>query len=87
LHSRRATLPAQLKPTEALARARGIARFGTRGPGRRVTKSDGSKVEVHLDKSFNVVEGHGGHHGGADGDGPAGASFRGASANGATAGA
>jgi hypothetical protein len=31
-----------------------------------VTKSDGSKVEVHLDKSFNVMQGHGGpggHHG------------------------
>ena len=25
-----------------------------------VTKSDGSKVEVHLDKSFNVMQGHGG---------------------------
>jgi hypothetical protein len=33
-----------------------------------VTKSDGSKVEVHLDKSFNVVQGPGGHHG----DGPGG---------------
>ena len=25
-----------------------------------VTKSDGSKVEVHLDSSFNVMQGHGG---------------------------
>ena len=30
-----------------------------------VTKSDGSKVEVHLDQSFNVMQGHGG-----DGPGP-----------------
>ena len=34
-----------------------------------VTKSDGSKTEVHLDKSFNVMQGHGGDH---DGDGPGG---------------
>jgi hypothetical protein len=34
-----------------------------------VTKPDGSKVEVHLDQSFNVIQGHGGHHGGGlDGD-------------------
>jgi hypothetical protein len=26
-----------------------------------VTKSDGSTVEVHLDSSFNVVQGHDGH--------------------------
>ena len=26
-----------------------------------VTKSDGSKVEVHLDSSFNVMQGPGGH--------------------------
>ena len=26
-----------------------------------VTKSDGSTVEVHLDSSFNVLQGHGGH--------------------------
>ena len=25
-----------------------------------VTKSDGSKLEVHLDQSFNVMQGHGG---------------------------
>jgi hypothetical protein len=37
-----------------------------------VTKSDGSKVEVHLDSSFNVFQG--GHDGGpaGDGDGPNG---------------
>jgi len=35
-----------------------------------VTKSDGSKVEVHLDKSFNVMQGHPG--GGPGGYGPAG---------------
>jgi len=28
-----------------------------------VTKSDGSKVEVHLDSSFNVMQGPGGHGG------------------------
>ena len=33
-----------------------------------VTKSDGSKVEIHLDNSFTVVQGPGGH----DGAGPAG---------------
>src|SRR4051812_48440345 len=32
-----------------------------------VTKSDGSKVEVHLDKSFTVMDGHG-----PGGDGPGG---------------
>ena len=32
-----------------------------------VTKSDGSKTEIHLDKSFNVVQGHrGGHPGNCD---------------------
>jgi hypothetical protein len=31
-----------------------------------VTKADGSKVEVHLDSSFTVMQGHGGHHGGAN---------------------
>jgi hypothetical protein len=36
-----------------------------------VTKSDGSKVEVHLDASFNVMQGHGGPAGGP-GYGPAG---------------
>jgi hypothetical protein len=25
-----------------------------------VTKSDGSKVEVHLDSSYSVMQGHGG---------------------------
>lgn len=30
-----------------------------------VTKSDGSKVEVHLDKSFAVIQGHGPGDGGA----------------------
>ncbi len=38
-----------------------------------VTKADGSQVEVHLDSSFNAIEGHGGRHGGrcdGDGDGP-----------------
>jgi cytoskeletal protein RodZ len=34
-----------------------------------VTKADGSKTEVHLDKSFNVRQGPGGGH---DGDGPGG---------------
>lgn len=29
-----------------------------------VTKSDGSKVEVHLDSAFNVMQGHGGPGGG-----------------------
>jgi len=29
-----------------------------------VTKSDGSKVEVHLDKSFNAMQGHGPDDGG-----------------------
>ncbi len=28
-----------------------------------VTKSDGTKVEVHLDGSFNVMQGPGGHRG------------------------
>ena len=28
-----------------------------------VTKSDGSQTEVHLDSSFNVIQGHGGHPG------------------------
>jgi hypothetical protein len=37
-----------------------------------VTKSDGSKVEVHLDSSFNVMQGHGGP-GGPGGAGPDGA--------------
>jgi hypothetical protein len=32
-----------------------------------VTKSDGSQVEVHLDSSFNVVQGHGGGRGGGGG--------------------
>jgi hypothetical protein len=36
-----------------------------------VTKSDGSKVEVHLDQSFNVMHGHGGDGPGA-GPGAAG---------------
>lgn len=31
-----------------------------------VTKADGSKTEVHMDTSFNVMQGHGDH----DGDGP-----------------
>jgi hypothetical protein len=30
-----------------------------------VTQSDGSKVEVHLDQSFNVMQGHGGDGPGA----------------------
>jgi outer membrane lipoprotein SlyB len=30
-----------------------------------VTKSDGSKVEVHLDSSYNVFQGHGGPDGAA----------------------
>jgi hypothetical protein len=34
-----------------------------------VTKSDGSTVEVHLDNSFNVMQGHGGP---GDGNGPPG---------------
>lgn len=34
-----------------------------------VTKSDGTTVEVHLDSSFNVQAGFGGH-GDGDGDGP-----------------
>jgi DNA uptake protein ComE-like DNA-binding protein len=34
-----------------------------------VTKADGSTVEVHLDSSFNVMQGHDGH-----GDGPGGTS-------------
>jgi hypothetical protein len=38
-----------------------------------VTKSDGTKVEVHLDNSFNVIQGGpGGHRGGCDGDGHGG---------------
>ena len=32
-----------------------------------VTKSDGTKVEVHLDSSYGVMQGHGGDHGGPDG--------------------
>jgi hypothetical protein len=28
-----------------------------------VTKSDGTKVEIHLDSSFNAVQGPGGHPG------------------------
>lgn len=32
-----------------------------------VTKSDGSTVEVHLDSSFNVIQGGPGGHGGPDG--------------------
>ncbi len=45
--------------------------FGGDGYEVTVTKADGSKVEVHLDKSFNVIQGHGGpgDHG-RDGDGP-----------------
>jgi nicotinic acid phosphoribosyltransferase len=31
-----------------------------------VTKSDGTKVEVHLDSSFNVMQGPGGHGGPGD---------------------
>jgi hypothetical protein len=42
-----------------------------------VTKSDGTKVEVHLDSSFNVLQGPPGGHGapppGANGAPPAGA--------------
>ena len=34
--------------------------FGDNGYEVTVTRSDGSKVEVHLDKSFNVLQGHGG---------------------------
>src|SRR3954451_21421658 len=34
--------------------------FGGDGYEVTVTKSDGSKVEIHLDKSFNVMQGHGG---------------------------
>jgi biotin carboxyl carrier protein len=69
-----------------------VSDFGGNGYEITVAKSDGSKIEVHLDKSFNVVEGHGGHHGGRDGDGPdgdgpGGASFDGASSSGATTGA
>jgi hypothetical protein len=33
-----------------------------------VTKADGTQVEVHLDSSFSVAAGHGGRHGGNDGD-------------------
>jgi len=35
-----------------------------------VTKSDGTKVEVHLDSSFNVMPGHGGPGGGGPGGAP-----------------
>jgi nicotinic acid phosphoribosyltransferase len=35
-----------------------------------VTKSDGTKVEVHLDSSFNVMQGPGGHGGGGPGGPP-----------------
>jgi nicotinic acid phosphoribosyltransferase len=35
-----------------------------------VTKSDGTKVEVHLDSSFNVMQGHGGPGGGGPGGAP-----------------
>jgi hypothetical protein len=35
-----------------------------------VTKTDGSTVDVHMDKSFNVMQGHGP----GDGDGPGGPS-------------
>jgi hypothetical protein len=40
-----------------------------------VTKSDGTKVEVHLDSSFNVMQGPGGHGGpgGPGGPPPSGA--------------
>jgi hypothetical protein len=64
-----------------------VSDFGGNGYEVTVTKADGSKVEVHLDKSFNVMQGHGGRHGGPRGDGPAGASFNGARSNGATTGA
>jgi hypothetical protein len=64
-----------------------VSDFGGNGYEVTVTKADGSKVEVHLDKSFNVMQGPGGHHGGPDGDGPGGASFNGASSNGAATGA
>ena len=37
-----------------------------------VTKSDGSKVEVHLDSSFNVMQGGPGGHGGPGGPGAPG---------------
>ena len=41
-----------------------------------VTKSDGSKVEVHMDSSYNVMQGPGGHGGqppaGSGGAPPAG---------------
>src|SRR3954470_22908221 len=37
--------------------------FGGDGYEVTVTKSDGSKVEVHLDKSFNVLQGRGGRGG------------------------
>jgi hypothetical protein len=41
-----------------------------------VTKSDGSKVEVHLDSSFNVMQGPGGHGAaGPPGAPPGGAAF------------
>lgn len=33
-----------------------------------VTKSDGSKVEVHLDSSYSVMQGHGGHGDNDDND-------------------
>jgi hypothetical protein len=37
--------------------------FGGRGYEVTVTRSDGSTVEVHLDSSFNVMAGPGGHDG------------------------
>jgi hypothetical protein len=44
--------------------------FGGNGFEVTVTKADGSKVEVHLDSSFNVAQGPGGRH---DGGPPPGA--------------
>jgi hypothetical protein len=35
-----------------------------------VTRPDGTTVEIHLDSSFNVVQGPGGHHGGFPHGGP-----------------
>jgi hypothetical protein len=64
-----------------------VSDFGGNGYEVTVTKADGSKVEVHLDKSFSVVQGHGGHDGGPDRGGPAGASFYGSGSNGPGTGA
>jgi hypothetical protein len=46
--------------------------YSGRGYEVTVTKSDGTKVEIHLDSSFHVMQGPGGHGPGGRGPAPSG---------------